>query len=154
MKFKLLVLFTFLIGCSLKAQITIPNGKAKLLEFNNETSNFMVPDGKSWMVYSVFSDCGVDGISKYDEYRKKNILENFLTIRVFLKTLNGEEKTNSQKNIFSTIFFNSGIGLSTIAYPIVFPSKTNFSFIILKGELGSLQLHNGKGYISLIEIEN
>ena len=155
MKLKILFLlltFTFIFHSN--AQTSIPNGKIKLIEFTNETANFTIPEGKSWIIYNIFSDYLVDGEVKYNDYQKKNILENPLDIRVFIKELNGAEKTNYLKNIYGTQLYRSTNASTVIPYPIVFPEKTLLTLIILKGDIGSLQLHNGKGYISLIEIDN
>jgi hypothetical protein len=155
MKSKLLfLLLTFLFIFNLNAQTSIPNGKTKLIEFTNETASFIIPEGKSWIIYNIFSDYLADGEVKYNDYQKKNLLENSLDVRVFIKELNGIEKTNYSKNIYGTQLYRSTNASTVIPYPIVFPEKTLFSLVILKGDLGSLQLHNGKGYISLIEVDN
>lgn len=147
-----IIFFSFLLNSN--AQTAIPNGKVKLIEFTNESANFEIPEGKSWIIYNIFSDYLVDGELKYNEYKKANLLENSLDVRVFIKDLNGVEKTNYLKNIYGTQLYRSTNASTVIPYPIIFPEKTLFSLIILKGDIGSLQLHNGKGYISLIEIEN
>ncbi|ELY1979087.1 hypothetical protein SL055_001291 [Flavobacterium psychrophilum] len=155
MKSKLLFLsLTFLFIFNSNAQTSIPNGKTKLIEFTNETASFIIPEGKSWIIYNIFSDYLADGEVKYNDYQKKNLLENSLDVRVFIKELNGIEKTNYSKNIYGTQLYRSTNASTVIPYPIVFPEKTLFSLVILKGDLGSLQLHNGKGYISLIEVDN
>ena len=41
-----------------------------------------------------------------------------------------------------------------ISFPIIFPEKTTFSLVIVKGDLGNLQLHNNSSYISFIEVDN
>jgi hypothetical protein len=147
-------LFLCVFSLSSIAQTTTPNGKAQLIEFNNTTANFSVPDGKTWVIYNIFSDYTVDGVMKYNEYDKKNRYEGGLDIRIFLKDLNGVEKTNYVKNFFGTQLYRSTNASTVIPYPIIFPEKTTFNLIVLKGELGILQLHGGTGYISLIEVDN
>lgn len=158
MKSKLTIFIATLFLCvwtsSVTAQTTVPNGKAQLIEFTNVTSNFTVPEGKTWVIYSIFSEYVVDGVVEFNEYTKKNTYSNSLDIRIFLKDLNGIEKTNYLKNIYGTQLYRSNDASTVIPYPIIFPEKTAFSLIILKGDLESLQLYNGKAYISLIEINN
>ena len=154
LKLKLLIVTLFLstLTSSVNAQSNVPKGKVQLIEFTNETAKFTVPEGKTWFIYSVFSEYVVDGVVKFDEYSKKNSYDNSLDIRIFLKDLNGIEKTNYIKNIYATQLFHcEGAG---IPYPIVFPEKTTFNLIILKGNLGFLQLYGGAAYISLIEVDN
>ena len=96
----------------------------------------------------------VDGVIKFNDYEKKNLLDNSLDVRIFVKDLNGLEKTNYLNNTYGTQLYRSTNASTVIPYPIVFPEKTKFSLVILKGDIGSLQLHNGKAYISFIEIDN
>ena len=136
----------FCVGISVNAQALFPKGEAQLIEFTNTSAKFEVPKGKTWIIYSMFSDHTVD----------------WLDVRIFLKDLNGVEKTNYAKNIFGPQFYwsaaSSAVATFTatpsVPYPIVFPENTSFSLIILKGQFGKIQPHNGKGYISLIEIDN
>ena len=156
LKMTVFIVTLFLIVCSLSgnAQTTIPKGKAQLIEFTNETAMFTVPEGKTWHVYSIFSDYVAGGTVKYDEYSKENQLQGQKDIRIFLKDLNGIEKTNYVKNIYGTQLFRSSNASTVIPYPIIFPEKTSFNLIILKGDLGSLQLYGGNAYISLVETDN
>ena len=155
-KLTIFVVTLFLSVCSLSgnAQATIPKGKAQLIEFTNETAKFTIPEGKTWYVYSIFSDYVVGGTVKYNEYAKEDRLEESKDVRIFLKDLNGIEKTNYIKNIYATQLFRSSDASTVIPYPIVFPEKTTFNLIILKGNLGSLQLYGGNAYISLVETDN
>lgn len=130
------------------------DGKVKLIEFTNDSANFNIPEGKAWIIYNVFSDYIVDGVVKFNDYAKKNFLDEPLDVRIFVKDLNGIEKTNYLNNIYGTQLYRSTNASTVIPYPIMFPEKTTFSLIILKGDIGTLQLHNGKAYISLIEIDN
>lgn len=147
-----IIFFSFVLNS--KAQTAIPNGKVKLIEFTNDSANFNIPEGKAWIIYSVFSDYIVDGVVKFDDYEKKSFLDKSLDVRIFVKDLNGLEKTNYLNNIYGTQLYRSTNASSVIPYPIMFPEKTTFNLIILKGDTGNLQLHNGKAYISLIEIDN
>ena len=153
-KFLYLSIIFFSIVSNSNAQTAIPNGKVKLIEFTNDSANFNIPEGKAWIIYSVFSDYIVDGVIKFNDYEKKNLLDNSLDVRIFVKDLNGLEKTNYLNNTYGTQLYRSTNASTVIPYPIVFPEKTKFSLVILKGDIGSLQLHNGKAYISFIEIDN
>jgi hypothetical protein len=158
MKSKMTTLFNVLLlslwFLPVNAQIDVPKGKAQLIEFTNETAKFTVPEGKTWMVYSVFSDYVTEGTININEYSQEKELVGTKEIRIFLKDLNGIEKTNYSKNIYGTQLFRSSNASTVITYPIILPEKTTFNLIILKGDLGSPQLYKGKAYISLIETEN
>jgi len=150
----IVTLFLSIFSVSGNAQTTIPKGKAQLIEFTNETGKFTVPEGKTWHMYSIFSDYVADGTVKYDEYTKENQLVGEKDIRIFLKDLNGIEKTNYVKNIYGTQLFRSLNSSTVIPYPLIFPERTSFNLIILKGNMGNLQLYGGKAYISLMETDN
>ena len=156
LKMTVFIVTLFLSVCSLSgnAQTTIPKGKAQLIEFTNETAKFTVPEGKTWIIYSIFSEYGVDGVVKIDEHSKNNTYYTGLDIRIFLKDLNGIEKTNYVKNIYGTQLYHSRNASTVIPYPIIFPEKTSFNLMILKGDLGNIQLYGGKAYISLVETDN
>ena len=136
------------------SQSNIPKGKVQLIEFTNLNSSFTVPEGKYWMIYSVFSDLSTEGNIKYNEYSKVNELENQKTIRVFLKEMNGVEKTNYSKNIYGPQLFRSTDNSKIIIYPILLPEKTSFKLSVLKGDPGNLSEYNGTAYISFIEVDN
>ena len=158
MKIKMLgfiaAFFLNFFSISVSAQTTIPTGKARLIEFTNDNAQFSVPDGKAWIIYSVFSYYLVDGVMKYDEYFKEDRLKDELEVRVFLKDLNGVEKTNLIKNVYGLQLYRSVTELTGISYPIIFTEKTTFNLILIKGELSKKKLYNGAGYISLMEIDN
>ena len=141
MKFKRIILLVMIFISTgnfiSNAQNIVPKGKAKLIEFSNTNAKFTVPEGKTWIIYNVFSDYVAD--------------EGSSRIRIFLKELNGVEKTNYLKNIYGPQLYFTKL---TFPYPIIFPEKTTFSFVILKGDLKNLQLYDGFGYMSLIEIDN
>jgi hypothetical protein len=152
-----LYIFTFLLSIStlsVNAQSSILQGKAQLLEFTNTSASFTVPEGKTWVIYSIFSDYVTGGIVKYNEYRKVNEFANEEDIRIFLKDLNGVQKTDYLKNKYGTQLYRSSNASTVIPYPIIFPEKTRFNLIVLSGDLGSLKEYNGKAYISLMEITN
>jgi hypothetical protein len=158
MKSKMTTLFNVLLFSlwflPFNAQTEVPKGKAQLIEFTNETAKFTVPEGKTWLVYSVFSDYVTEGTINVNEYSKEKELVGTKEIRIFLKDLNGIEKTNYTKNIYGTQLFRSTNASTVIPYPIILPEKTTFNLIILKGDLGSPQLYGGKAYISLVETDN
>jgi hypothetical protein len=138
----------FCLAVNVNAQASFPKGKAQLIEFSNDSADFKVPEGKTWVIYSMFSEHTV--ISPSKSYL-------LIDIRIFLKNINGDEKTNHTKNIYGPLLYWSSAtraGLTSVPYPIIFPEKTSFSLIILKGSgpLDRMELHNGKAYISLIEI--
>jgi hypothetical protein len=144
----------FVFSLDLSAQSTIPKGKAQLIEFTNANAKFTVPEGKTWVLYNVFSDYVVDGVMKTDDYTKKIVFSDDKPVRIFLKELNGVEKTNYLMNVYGTQFYHSNTFSTGISYPLLFPEKTSFGLILLKGSTGYLQLYNGAGYISLIEVDN
>ena len=81
-----LIVVVFTLSFEGFSQSNIPKGKVQLIEFTNLNSSFNVPEGKYWMIYSVFSDLCTEGNIKYNEYSKINELVNIKTIRVFFKT--------------------------------------------------------------------
>jgi hypothetical protein len=154
LRLTIIILLISSISLSSYSQISVSKGKAHLIEFTNANADFTVPAGKSWIIYSVFSDYNVDGLIKYDERTKSNYLNEELTIRILLKNFNGIEKTNIDKQIFGPQLFCSAGASAIISYPLILPEKSTFSLVIFKGRLGNTQLHKGSGYISLIEVDN
>jgi hypothetical protein len=150
----IVALFLSLCSLSVTAQTAVPKGKAQLIEFTNATAKFTVPEGKTWMIYSIFSDYVTGGQVKLNDYTKKNELVEEDDIRIFIKDLNGVQKTDYLKNIYGTQLYRSSNASTVIPYPIIFPEKTTMTLIVLKGDLGSLKEYDGKAYISLIEIDN
>jgi len=139
---------------SAKISTVSKGSNAKLIAFDNGNASFTVPEGKRWEIVNVFSDYVVGGVVEYDEYLKKNELNNTSSIRIFIKDLNGVEKTNLVKHIYGTQLYRSSGGLSGFSYPIIFPEKTTFNLIVVKGDLGNLEMFDGEAYISLIEVDN
>ena len=158
MKSKLtMLLFTLFISVwSLtgSAQAALPNGKAQLIEFTNATANFTVPEGKTWYIYSIFSDYLTGGTIQYNEHTNEKELDGASEIRIFLKDLNGKEKTIFTKNIYGPQLFRSSDATTVIPYPFILPEKTTFNLLILKGDLGSPQMYGGVGYLNIIETDN
>jgi hypothetical protein len=136
------------------SQSNIPKGKVQLIEFTNLNSSFTVPEGKYWMIYSIFSDPSTEGKIVYSENIKANRLDEEKVIRIYLKEMNGVEKTNYSKNIYGPQFYQSYNSNAMIVYPVLFPEKTSFKLSILKGNPGNLSEYNGKAYISFIEVDN
>ncbi len=148
------MLFLSIYSFSGNAQTTIPKGKVQLIEFTNANAKFTVPEGKTWVIYSIFGDYVTGGKVEYSDFNKRNQLRGADDIRIFLKDLNGVQKTDYVNNLYGTQLYRSTDAATVIPYPIIFPEKTKFNLIILKGDLGGLQLHTGSAYISLIEVDN
>jgi len=81
-KMTIFIVTLFLSVCSLSvnAQTTLPTGKAQLIEFTNATAKFIVPDGKTWVIYNVFSDYITNVTLSNERYEGEDI-------RIFLKVL-------------------------------------------------------------------
>jgi|TARA_B110000305_G_C19071973_1_gene462084 hypothetical protein len=147
MKKILLILFLCVWSFPIKAQTAVPKGKAQLIEFTNATAKFTVPEGKTWIIYSIFSDYITGGTVDNRGY-----LIDSEDVRIFIKKLNGVQKTNFVRNIYGPQLYRTGG--AEISYPIVFPEKTTFDLITLKGSAGSLKKYSGKSYLSLVESDN
>jgi hypothetical protein len=147
MKKILLMLFLCVWSFPINAQTAVPIGKAQLIEFTNATAKFTVPEGKTWIIYSIFSDYITGG--KVDN---RGILIDTEDVRIFIKKLNGVQKTNFVINMYGPQLYRSG--KPVLSYPLVFPEKTTFDLITLKGRIGSLKKYSGKSYLSLVESDN
>jgi len=136
----ILTLISFSASCQEKV--------AKLVQFNNFTANFEVPAGKTWVIQDIFSnftpsvETGIDGNAKIKP------------VRIYIKTLNGDIKTDWQGNRFGPQVFQSTNTSATISFPLVFPEGTKFSLVIIQGDPGSCEAYNGSGYLSFFEIKN
>ena len=121
---------------------------AKLVQFNNYTSNFEVPSGKTWVIHQIFSnyiaDAGTDNEGN----------PTGKPVRIYIKTLNGDIKTDWQGNRFGPQVFQSNNTGATISFPLVFPEGTKFSLVIIKGNPGDCKAFEGSGYISFFEVTN
>lgn len=105
-------LFLCVFSLSSIAQTTTPNGKAKLIEFNNSTAKFTVPEGKTWTIYNVFCERKLNALAGVDK-----------SIRIKIKSIN------------STVYENGPVAYhyktdGVMNFPIVFPEKTVFEFEI------------------------
>jgi hypothetical protein len=151
---KLFLMATMLLTFeALNAQNTIAKGDAKLLEFKNATAKFIVPEGKTWVIYSAFSDYLTDFKST----------ENGISvepIHIFIKSMNETVKTDLSKKLFGPSLFTSMELNNTpklMAFPIILPEKTSFELILVKGfyeqEVGP-KPYLGTGYLSIVEMSN
>jgi hypothetical protein len=120
----------------------------KFVQFNNFSATFEVPVGKTWIIHQVFSNFSA-GIAANTDGTKTEI-----PVRIFIKTLNGDIKTDIQGYRFGPQLFQSNNKSATINYPIVFPEKTAFSLVIVKGNPGNCSTYDGSGYISYYEVTN
>lgn len=121
---------------------------AKFVQFNNFTATFEVPAGKTWVIHQIFS--GFTSEVKTDE----NGTVTTLPIRIFIKTLNGDIKTDFEGNRFGPQVFQSDNTAATVAYPLVLPEKTSFSLVLVKGDPGSCSAYDGTAYMSYYEVTN
>ena len=147
---KLFLMATMLLTFeALNAQNTIAKGDAKLLEFKNATAKFIVPEGKTWVIYSAFSDYFTD--FRLEEYN--NIQES---IHIFIKSMNETIKTDLSKKLFGPSLFTSMENISThMGFPIILPEKTSFELILVKGfYFKDLKPYLGTGYLSIVEMSN
>lgn len=97
------------IFCSLSvdAQPNTPKGKEQLVEFNNTTGKFTVPEGKTWYIYNILSD-----VENLDGERT----------RIKLKSVNDL--------VFSgggPIVYKYGVAMN---FPLIFKENTKFEFDI------------------------
>lgn len=116
---------------------------AKFTQFNNFTAQFEVPAGKTWVIQQIFTS-----------FTEVNTNNQAPAIRIFIKTLNGDIKTDYAGNRYGPQVFQSNNTAATVAYPIVLPEKTSFSLIMLKGDPGSCVAFDGTGYMSYYEVTN
>lgn len=143
----LATLFLSVLTLSGNAQTTTPKGKAQLIEFTNATAKFTVPDGKTWVIYNVFSDYITNVTLSNERYDGEDI-------RIFFKSINGITKTDLTKNLYGTQLYRSTNASTTVGMPIILPEKTTFELIITFGSIGKLKLYNSSGYLSIIETDN
>ncbi len=121
---------------------------AKFQQFNNFSATFEVPAGKTWIIHQIFSGFAAKTVSNADGTQEG------LPVRIFIKTLNGDIKTDYAGNRFGPQVYQSNNTAATISYPIVFPENTKFSLVILQGDFGAFEAFNGTGYISFYEVTN
>lgn len=141
-----LVLTTFIIG---SLNIGLSQAKAaKFQQFNNFTATFEVPVGKTWIINQIFSSFTAEIKTNEDGSSEA------VPVRIFIKTLNGDIKTDYQGNRFGPQVFQSNNTAATVAYPIVLPEKTKFSLVIVKGNPGNCSAFDGSAYMSFFEVTN
>ena len=122
--------------------------EAKFQQFNNFTAQFEVPVGKTWVIQQIFSSFTTQIITAVDGTSEAN------PVRIFIKTLNGDIKTDWEGNRFGPQVFQSDNTAAVINYPITLPEKTKFSLVIVQGNPGNLKSFDGSGYISYTELTN
>jgi hypothetical protein len=143
------MLFFSVCSLSVKAQTTIPNGKAQLIEFTNATAQFTVPAGKTWYVYSILTDWSTNTVKDEAGYYSSD------DIRVFIQSLNGQVKTDYKTNKMGPQLGSRSTSPSPgTGYPIIFPENTSLKLIQLFGVEGKWKEYNGSAFISLIEVDN
>ena len=124
---------------------------AQLIQFNNSTAKFSVPNGKTWEITNVFSAAvgpdafGYnDGWAVYDE------------VRVFIKSINGDVLTDLSTWQLGPVIYRGPNHERTHALPIILPGGTEFELLICTGSWREkndvLQAHPTLGaYLNVIE---
>lgn len=115
-----------------KAQVTIPKGKALLIEFNNDSSRLTVPQGKVWYIVNVLTAPG-----KIGTY-------------IYLKSLNDKNLSTSNLIESNLLLFGKS-EQPAFNFPFVLPSTTTFELVIMDGfyrKSGSEK----KAYLNVIEV--
>jgi hypothetical protein len=130
------------------ASFSNQNKTPKFTQFNNFSASFEVPAGKTWVIQQIFSGFTTEVKTNADGTAET------MPVRIFIKTLNGDIKTDYEGNRFGPQVFQSDNTAATIAYPIVLPEKTTFSLVIVKGDPGACSAYDGTGYMSYYEITN
>ncbi len=120
----------------------------KLQQFNNFTASFEVPAGKTWVVNQIFSSFSAGVETMADGTAKVT------PIRIFIKTFNGDIKTDWQGNRFGPQVFQSNSTYSSIPFPLTLPEKTTISFVIIQGDPGKCKAFDGSAYITYTELTN
>lgn len=139
--------FFFLVIFSLTS-ITAQQKAPQFIQFNNFTASFTVPEGKTWVINQIFTSFSSEVKTNVDGTK------TIVPVRIFIKTLNGDIKTDYAGNRFGPQVFQSNNTSATVAYPIVLPEKTTFSLVIVKGDPGNCSAFDGSGYMSLYEVVN
>jgi hypothetical protein len=120
----------------------------RFIQFNNFSASFEVPAGKTWVIQQIFSGFTTEVKTNPDGTSKT------MPVRIFIKTLNGDIKTDYEGNRYGPQVFQSDNTAATIAYPIVLPEKTTFSLVIVKGDPGACSAYDGTAYMSYYEMTN
>jgi hypothetical protein len=138
-----LILFLFFATSSI-AQVKTGH----LKQFNNFSSQFEVPEGQTWVIEQIFSSFAADITTG------ENGESEIVPIRIFIKTFNGDIKTDWEGNRYGPQVYQSNNSNSTVAYPLTLPEGTKISFVILKGDPGNCKAFDGSAYLSYYEIKN
>lgn len=141
-------IFALSLGLLLGTSGSAQKRTSKLQQFNNFTAQFEVPAGTSWMIQSIYSDFAASVSDNGDG------TATFEPVRIFIKTLNGDIKTDWEGNRFGPQVYQSDNTSATIQYPIMLPEETKFSLVIISGKPGAFRRHDGTAYISITEIKN
>ena len=148
MKVRLLLSsFIFLVVFVLTSSTT-QQKTPQFIQFNNFTASFTVPELKTWIINQIFSSFSSEVKINLDGTK------TIVPVRIFIKTLNGDIKTDYAGNRFGPQVFQSNNTSATVAYPIVLPEKTTFSLVIVKGDPGNCAAFDGSGYMSYYEVLN
>ncbi|MFT4602722.1 MAG: hypothetical protein ACI857_002909, partial [Arenicella sp.] len=107
------ILFVCLIGFSASAQ----KAETQFKQFNNFTAQFEVPEGKTWVIHQIFSSFAAEVVTETSGET------SFTPIRIFIKTLNGDIKTDWEGNRFGPQVFQSDNTSAVISYPITLPEN-------------------------------
>lgn len=122
--------------------------EAKFVEFNNFTASFEVPEGKTWVIQTIFSNSVGELITNEDGTTTES------PVRIFIKTMNGNIKTDWQGNRFGPQVYQSNNKAGATSFPLTLPSGTKFSLVIVTGDPGKCKEFNGSGFMSLYEVNN
>jgi hypothetical protein len=141
---KILLFFSFLCSIIAFAQ----EKEAQFKQFNNFSADFEVPEGKTWIIQSIFSS-SIGELTKNADGTTSS-----LPVRIFIKTINGDIKTDYQGGRFGPQVYQSDNNLATISYPLSLPENTKFSLIIVVGNPGEMKAFNGIGFMTLYEVTN
>lgn len=147
MKATLRISFVMVSILFMATSFVLQDKSPKFVQFNNFSANFEVPAGKTWVIQQIFSSFTTD-------VKPGDTSATLTPIRIFIKTLNGDIKTDYEGNRFGPQVFQSNNTATTVAYPIVLPEKTSFSLIILKGDPGACSTFDGTAYMSYYEVTN
>jgi len=148
MKSKIFFSLIFLLSISTLNVSKAQQKTAQFIQFNNFTASFTVPEGKTWIINQIFSSFSSEVKTNLDGTK------TVVPVRIFIKTLNGDIKTDYAGNRFGPQVFQSNNSSATVSYPIVLPEKTVFSLVIIKGDPGNCSAFDGSGYMSFYEMVN
>ncbi|MCB9223757.1 MAG: hypothetical protein R2780_03710 [Crocinitomicaceae bacterium] len=112
-------------------------GTAKLMAMTNDRAMLKAPEGKMLIINQMIGD--------YTSSISTDSLGNVVTeeIHVFMKTLNGKTLTDISNKQFGPKLYSSIHPEQTIQFPIILPAGTSLSIVVLKGEIGNLQIYDG-----------